>query len=54
MCCLKLLENVVQNRNLHICMAFKNRFKPQKIPLLKGLSHEIDFQNFDKNLHNLA
>ncbi len=21
---------------------------------LKGLSHEIDFKNFDKNLHNLA
>jgi hypothetical protein len=21
--------------------------------LLKGLSHEIDFKNFDKNLHNL-
>jgi hypothetical protein len=22
--------------------------------LLKGLSHEIDFKNFDKKLHNLA
>jgi hypothetical protein len=24
------------------------------IDLLKGLSHEIDFKNFDKNLQNLA
>ncbi len=23
-------------------------------PTLKGLSHEIDFKNFDKNLQNLA
>ncbi len=23
-------------------------------PVLKGLSHEIDFKNFDKNLQNLA
>jgi hypothetical protein len=23
-------------------------------PPLKGLSHEIDFKNFDKNLQNLA
>jgi hypothetical protein len=22
--------------------------------VLKGLSHEIDFKNFDKKLHNLA
>jgi hypothetical protein len=26
----------------------------QKIPALKGLSHEIDFKNFDQNLKNLA
>ena len=24
------------------------------LPGLKGLSHEIDFKNFDKKLHNLA
>jgi hypothetical protein len=27
---------------------------PQGETLLKGLSHEIDFKNFDKNLQNLA
>ncbi len=26
----------------------------QHIRLLKGLSHEIDFKNFDKNLQNLT
>jgi hypothetical protein len=25
-----------------------------KMYCLKGLSHEIDFKNFDKKLHNLA
>ncbi len=24
------------------------------VKILKGLSHEIDFKNFDKNLQNLA
>ncbi len=29
---------------------------PQTAPtrILKGLSHEMDFKNFDKNLQNLA
>jgi hypothetical protein len=27
---------------------------PQPLFFLKGLSHEIDFKNFDKNLQNLA
>ncbi len=26
----------------------------KKIDKLKGLSHEIDFKNFDKNLQNMA
>jgi hypothetical protein len=26
----------------------------RRFNFLKGLSHEIDFKNFDKNLHNLA
>ena len=26
----------------------------RKASSLKGLSHEIDFKNFDKKLHNLA
>ncbi len=28
--------------------------EPNKDQGLKGLSHEIDFKNFDKKLHNLA
>ncbi len=28
--------------------------KKEKAAHLKGLSHEIDLKNFDKNLHNLA
>ncbi len=26
----------------------------QPVPTLKGLSHEIDFKNFDRNLQNLT
>jgi hypothetical protein len=28
--------------------------QPSHTPILKGLSHEIDFKNFDKNLQNLV
>ncbi len=32
----------------------RNELKIPHIDLLKGLSHEIDLKNMDKNLQNLA
>jgi hypothetical protein len=32
----------------------KNKIRTSYPDVLKGLSHEIDFKNFDKNLQNLA
>ncbi len=35
------------------CVLFKQTLSTQKYRL-KGLSHEIDFKNFDENLQNLT
>ncbi len=32
----------------------RTKFRKTIFTKLKGLSHEIDFKNFDKKLHNLA
>jgi hypothetical protein len=43
-------ERVTHGPSTHIYV----RFISHKIASLKGLSHEIDFKNFDKNLQNWA
>jgi hypothetical protein len=45
--------------NLHLLINTRTRIKINQLfsdmfNSLKGLSHEIDFKNFDKKLHNLA
>ena len=45
--------------NYLLLLKFKKKYSSRviirgQICQLKGLSHEIDFKNFDKNLQNLA
>jgi hypothetical protein len=54
-------ENLLGSSFKIIIELASNRFRsavPKKLRgikyILKGLSHEIDFKNFDKNLQNLA
>ncbi len=44
-----LSESTVPSVNAHAKIYIRGG-----VFLLKGLSHEIDFKNFDKKLHNLA
>ncbi len=46
--------NNVNNHGFNFTNNFVNTFAKTKLTSLKGLSHEIDFKNFDKNLQTLA
>ncbi len=48
---LSLLDVVLRLLTNQSCIIDQKQWRPC---LLKGLSHEIDFKNFDKNLQNLA
>ncbi len=47
------MQIMTKNIIVFIYLIFYHR-EMVKLDHLKGLSHEIDFKNFDKNLQNLA
>ncbi len=51
------ISGTIKKIHLVLLLFFRtggNRFFWGPDPPLKGLSHEIDFKNFDKNLQNLT
>ncbi len=55
--CRDIISEPQENKMQFFRLSYRKNpsaYSPYALNELKGLSHEIDFKNFDKNLQNLA